>query len=174
MVLPLHWLRARRALSKSERLPRELQNALKKPVDSFRHVWGAWSQVARLLNTKGDRNRHLFYSHTGEAHSLLEVNLAILWGSGKAMIHFQIRVRLPASRIIGALGDSAYCLSLPKFLIAQITVLATVESERYSFFPCSLLPIVKLDTISRCSQRRHENFPPQPPLLPLLPLLFSD
>lgn len=76
---------ARRALRKSERLPRGLQNALKKPVDSFRHVWGAWSQVARLLNTKGGRNRHLFYSQRGEANSLLEVNLATLRGSGEGI-----------------------------------------------------------------------------------------
>lgn len=69
---------ARRALRKSERLPRALQNALKKPVDSFRHVWGAWSVVARVLDTAGRRKRHLFYTQRGGANSLLEVTLVSL------------------------------------------------------------------------------------------------
>lgn len=50
---------ARRVLRFSERLPTALRNALKKPVDSFRHVWGAWSAVAKL--NKG-RLRHSFYT----------------------------------------------------------------------------------------------------------------
>ncbi len=72
---------ARRALKKSERLPRALHVTLKKPVDSFRHVWSAWSAVARVLDTAGGRNRHLFYTQRGGANSLLEVTLASLWAS---------------------------------------------------------------------------------------------
>ncbi len=87
---------ARRALRKSERLPRVLHVTLKKPVDSFRHVWGAWSVVARVLDSCGGetalqegfppqatanpkgRARHRFYTQRGEANSLLEVTLASL------------------------------------------------------------------------------------------------
>lgn len=69
---------ARRALRKSERLPRALHVTLKKPVDSFRHVWSAWSAAARVLNTVGGRNRHLFYTQRREANSLLEVTLVSL------------------------------------------------------------------------------------------------
>lgn len=75
---------ARRALRLSERLPRALHNALKKPVDSFRHVWGAWSLVVRVLDTCGSRNRHLFYTQKDrEANSLLEVNPIGLRGDGE-------------------------------------------------------------------------------------------
>jgi IS605 OrfB family transposase len=49
----------RRALRFSERLPRAYYNALKKPVDNFRHVWSAWSVVAKL--NKG-RLRHSFFT----------------------------------------------------------------------------------------------------------------
>ncbi len=73
---------ARRALRKSERLPRGLHNALKKPVDSFRHVWSAWSQVARVLDICGGKARHRFYTQSRGANSLLEVTLASL-GAGK-------------------------------------------------------------------------------------------
>lgn len=76
---------ARRALKKSERLPRALHVTLKKPVDSFRHVWSAWSAVARVLDTVGRRNRHLFYTQRGGAHSLLEGNLASLRGGGEGL-----------------------------------------------------------------------------------------
>ena len=69
---------ARRALKKSERLPRALHVTLKRPVDSFRHVWSAWSAAARVLNTVGGRNRHLFYTQRGGANSLLEVTLVSL------------------------------------------------------------------------------------------------
>ncbi len=60
---------ARRALRKSERLPRALHVALKKPVDNFRHVWKAWSVVAKVLNTKGSRNRHVFFTQKSGANS---------------------------------------------------------------------------------------------------------
>jgi IS605 OrfB family transposase len=70
---------ARRALKKSERLPRALHVALLKPVDSFRHVWKAWSEVSKVLNTKGRKNRHAFYtSREGEANSLMQVTLISL------------------------------------------------------------------------------------------------
>lgn len=62
---------ARRALKKSERLPRALHVTLKKPVDSFRHVWGAWSMVARVLDSCGGKARHRFYTQRGGANSLL-------------------------------------------------------------------------------------------------------
>lgn len=69
---------ARRALRKSERLPRALHLALKKPVDSFRHVWRAWSEVALVLNTQGRKNRHVFYTQKEGANSLMQVTLRSL------------------------------------------------------------------------------------------------
>jgi IS605 OrfB family transposase len=71
---------ARRALRKSERLPRALHVTLKKPVDSFRHVWSAWSAVARVLDSCGGKARHRFYTQRREANSLLEVTLTSLRG----------------------------------------------------------------------------------------------
>ena len=66
---------ARRALRKSEREVSALRVALKKPVDSFRHVWRAWSEVALVLNTRGRKNRHLFYTQREGANSLMQVTL---------------------------------------------------------------------------------------------------
>lgn len=69
---------ARRALRKSERLPRALQVALRRPVDSFKHVWRAWSEVAKVLNTRGRKNRHVFYTQKEGANSLMQVTLRSL------------------------------------------------------------------------------------------------
>lgn len=77
---------ARRALKKSERLPRALHVTLKKPVDSFRHVWSAWSAAARVLDTAGRRKRHLFYTQRRGANSLLEGNLTSLRGGGEVAL----------------------------------------------------------------------------------------
>ncbi|MBW4583870.1 IS200/IS605 family accessory protein TnpB-related protein [Aetokthonos hydrillicola Thurmond2011] len=91
---------ARRALRKSERLPRALHVALKKPVDSFRHVWKAWSEVSKVLNTRGRKNRHVFYtSREEEANSLMQVTLKSLAnnykGKGRAkkqgVSHLQVK-----------------------------------------------------------------------------------
>ena len=79
-----------RALRKSERLPRALHVALKRPVDQFRHVWRAWSEVSKVLNTKGRKNRHMFFTSREEgANSLMQVTLVSIAlnrkgkGSGK-------------------------------------------------------------------------------------------
>lgn len=69
---------ARRALKKFERLPRALHVTLKQPVDSFRHIWSAWSAVARVLDTGGRRKRHLFYTQRRGANSELTVTLVSL------------------------------------------------------------------------------------------------
>jgi IS605 OrfB family transposase len=78
---------ARRALRFSERVPRALHNALKKPVDSFRHVWSAWSVISRSLETKGATARHQFYTtrKIRGANSSSEVTPTTLHGSRQGL-----------------------------------------------------------------------------------------
>ncbi|MBR8840143.1 MAG: IS200/IS605 family accessory protein TnpB-related protein [Stigonema ocellatum SAG 48.90 = DSM 106950] len=94
---------ARRALKKSERLPRALHVALKKPADNFRHVWRAWSVVAKVLNTKGSRNRHVFFTQKSGANSRKQVTLTGLslnrkvkaLGSKQGASHLRVRSTTP-------------------------------------------------------------------------------
>lgn len=72
---------ARRALRFSERLPRALHNALKKPADSFRHVWSAWSVIAKLK--KGAKRHDFFTSKKGRLTALSRSTHSLLGVDGK-------------------------------------------------------------------------------------------
>lgn len=72
---------ARRALRFSERLPRALHVALKKPVDSFRHVWSAWSVIAKL--NKGRLRHDFFTPKKGKLTALSRSTDSLLGVNGK-------------------------------------------------------------------------------------------